>query len=81
MATETVRRSTLKASPLAHWPGIWKPVRMSQSQGEFVHRENMRRYRQELASTPVGPRRKMLLSLLAKEQSSADEQGWPPALG
>jgi hypothetical protein len=54
---------------------------MSQSQGEFIHRENMRHYRQELSITPVGPRRKMLLSLLANEQSSADEQGWPPALG
>ncbi|HXQ47294.1 MAG TPA: hypothetical protein VN806_11805 [Caulobacteraceae bacterium] len=42
---------------------------MSLSQTEFVSKENVRRYEQELSITPNGARRKMLQSLMAEERA------------
>jgi hypothetical protein len=44
---------------------------MSVSQPAFIHQQNIRHYEQELSITPVGPRRKMLLLLMARERASA----------
>ncbi len=42
---------------------------MSLSQAKFVRQQNILRYEQELAIAPVGPRRQMLLSLMAEERA------------
>ena len=42
---------------------------MSLSQTEFVSKENVRRYEQELSITPDGARRKMLQSLMAEARA------------
>ncbi|HXQ12479.1 MAG TPA: hypothetical protein VN805_15910 [Caulobacteraceae bacterium] len=39
------------------------------SQSKFIQQQNIRRYEQELSITPVSPRRKMLLLLLAEERA------------
>jgi hypothetical protein len=44
---------------------------MSLSQAEFVHRQNIRHYEQELSVSAAGPRRTMLLLLMAEERAAA----------
>jgi|SRR5579871_1885659 len=51
---------------------------MSPSLAEFIHRQNMRHYRKEISAGATGPRRSMVLSLMAAEDAMADKQGWPP---
>ena len=46
------------------------------SLGEFIHRQNVRHYTKELSAGANGPRRKMLLSLMAVEEAKADKEGW-----
>jgi hypothetical protein len=48
---------------------------MSLFQTEFVSRENVRRYEQELSITPNGARRKILQSLMAEERAKKPPAG------
>ena len=43
------------------------------SQTAFVNQQDIRRFEQELTITPVGPRRTMLVRLMAEERA----KGWP----
>ena len=49
---------------------------MPTSLAEFIHRQNMRHYTNELSTVTGGPRRVMLLSLIAVEAAKADKAGW-----
>lgn len=49
---------------------------MPPSLAEFIHHQNMRHYTKELSTTASGPRRVMLLSLIAVEAAKADKAGW-----
>ena len=53
---------------------------MPQSLAEFIHRQNMRHYTRALSAGATGPRREMLLSLMAAEVSMADKAGWSPTV-
>jgi hypothetical protein len=43
---------------------------------EFIHRQNLRHYREELSTSPGGPRQRMLLWLMANEIAKAAREGW-----
>jgi len=49
---------------------------MPTSLAEFIHHGNMRHYTKELSTAASGPRRVMLLSLIAAETTRADKAGW-----
>ena len=42
---------------------------MPLSQAKFVRQQNILRYERELSIAPVGPRRKMLVSLMTEERA------------
>ena len=48
---------------------------MSESLAEFIHRQNLRHYNKELSIAANGPRKTMLLSLLARECARAHKAG------
>ena len=51
---------------------------MPPSLAEFIHQQNIRHYTKELSTSASGPRRVMLLSLIAVEAAKADKEGWKP---
>jgi hypothetical protein len=53
---------------------------MTISLAEFIYRQNVRHYTHELSAGATGPRRKILLSLIAAEDAKADKAFWPPAV-
>ena len=52
---------------------------MKRQMDEFIHHCNLANYRRMLDDAPEGPRRKVLVSLLADECASAQANGWLPA--
>lgn len=49
---------------------------MERSMEEFLHRRNVARYRRLLLQAPDASRRKMLMTLLSEESTSATAHGW-----
>jgi len=43
---------------------------------EMLHHQKVRYYRHELSTAPEGARRTLLLSLMARAMTSAEEHGW-----
>ena len=54
---------------------------MGTATDEFIHRRNVANYQRLLNASPDAPRRTLLLSLLAEEQTRARAHGWFSSLG
>jgi hypothetical protein len=50
---------------------------MSTAFVEAMHHQRVRTYRLELSLAPLGLKRAKLLTLIAREQMHAEEEGWP----
>ena len=51
---------------------------MLESVAEHEHHQHVREYRQELMLAPTGLKRSRLMTLLAREEVLARDEGWPP---
>ena len=51
---------------------------MLESAAESEHHQKVQKYRQDLKLAPAGLRRSRLMTLIAREEMLAQEEGWPP---
>ncbi len=49
---------------------------MDDARTEKMHHDNVRKYRRELLSAPVGLKRSKLLTLIARAKVDAADYGW-----